>query len=96
MRVAAVCVGQQEVVGEFAPPCLSFDICHEHRDTSRSSSSPSHILAMAMQALVEESARQQRVQEQQRQLEERQKVQQALFQVPLPLSEPICSDCMPI
>lgn len=31
---------------------------------------------------MEESARQQRVQEQQRQLEERQKLQQAMFQVP--------------
>ena len=37
-----------------------------------------------MQALVEESARQQRVQEQQRQLEERQKLQQAMFQVAHP------------
>ena len=36
---------------------------------------------MSMQALVEESARQQRVQVQQRELEERQKVQQAMFQV---------------
>ena len=38
---------------------------------------------MSMQALVEESARQQRVQVQQRELEERQKVQQAMFQVAL-------------
>jgi len=47
-----------------------------------------------MQALVEEQTRQVRVAEQQRQMEERQKLQQAMFQVTTAFLQPFTSPCM--